>query len=99
AIGEYLSVKDSNMLYKIENDKRIFFVNKEVMVNESEISKFIDFYWRVYNDLSVPYTVYHAVAQQKPILTQDKGFLGEMIAEYNIGEVLDDSFNNLTEKI
>lgn len=59
------------------------------------IRHYIDFYWRGYNDWSVPFTVYEAATLRKPILALNSGFLPEMVNVYKLGAVVENSFSGL----
>lgn len=52
------------------------------------IHKYVDFYWRGYDDWSVPFTVYEAATLGKPILALDSGFLPELVRVCKLGCVI-----------
>lgn len=55
----------------------------------------VDFYFRSYDDFSVPFTVYEAGTVGKPILAQDFKFLPHMVTYYNLGVVVDKKLEDL----
>lgn len=61
------------------------------------IRKNVDFYFRSYDDFSVPFTVYEACTLEKPVLTQDIGFLPQMIKYYQLGSVVSENLENLEQ--
>jgi topoisomerase IA-like protein len=58
-------------------------------VNESFISDQIDFYYRSLSDLSVPYTVYVAANERKPLVTHNFGALPILIKKERLGFIID----------
>lgn len=80
--------------------------NANILVFEeftSFSSKFIknniDFYFRGYDDYSVPLTVYESCTMQKPILALSKGFLPNLVEHYCIGTVVQEDFSNLKDSL
>lgn len=55
----------------------------------------VDFYFRSYDDFSVPFTVYEAGTVGKPILAQDFKFLPHMLEHYDLGVVVDKNLEGL----
>lgn len=98
-IGEFIKKHDFNEYKKIISNPNILFLDGKVRIDEEKISQYIDFYWRVYDDYSVPFTVYNAVYLNKPILTMDKGFLKEMVTEYDLGTVLENDMSDIVRTI
>ena len=94
-LGSYYSRTNPKLIDKLKSDPRIFFYNKFISIDEDKISKYIDFYWRAYRDLSTPFTVYHSAKVKKPILAQGPGFLKEMVENYNLGATVKDNFEDL----
>lgn len=95
-IGTYLNNNNKPLYEELKKNKKILFLDGYHHLDLKEITKFIDFYWRVYLDLSLPWTVYEAAQYKKPILTQNIGFLGEVVKKYSIGYILEDDFSNLS---
>lgn len=94
-MSEYMQKRNINEYKKLINNPNVLFIDGKVQINEKYIARYIDFYWRVYDDYSVPFTVYNAAYLSKPILTMEKGFLNEMVSKYNLGFVLKDEFANV----
>lgn len=78
----------------IEN-KNIIFFDEYTQFSDEFIKNNIDFYFRVYDDYSVPYSIFEASSLLKPILTMNRGILGEIVKNNNIGSVVDDEFIEL----
>src|SRR5690625_2745188 len=98
-LGEFIKKHDLNTYENLLSNPNVLFLDGKIKFNESYISQYIDFYWRVYDDCSVPFTVYNAAHFKKPILTMDKGFLKEMVLKYNLGSMLDNDMSNISEAI
>lgn len=96
-LGEFIKKHDVNAYKNLLSNPNVLFLDGKIKLNESYISNYIDFYWRVYDDFSVPFTVYNAAYLKKPILTMNKGFLKEMVMEYNLGYVLDNDMSNVLQ--
>jgi hypothetical protein len=82
-----------------EKNDQIFLVGNYATFSSSLIVSKVDFYWRVYDDLSVPYTIYEAVSYSKPTLTMKYGILPEIVSGYNVGDVIADDFSNIKDVI
>lgn len=98
-LGEFIKKCDINTYENLVANPNVLFLDGKVEIDEEYVSQFIDFYWRVYEDYSVPYTVYNAVYLKKPILSMDKGFLKEMVEEYGLGSILKNDMSNLIEAL
>lgn len=98
-LGDFIKKHDLNTYNNILSNPNILFLDGKIKFNEKYISQYVDFYWRVYDDYSVPFTVYNAAYYKKPILTMNKGFLKEMVSEYDLGSVLDSNMSNLKNAI
>jgi len=61
------------------------------------ILKYVDFYFRGYDDFSVPYSAYEAITFKKPLLALNMGFLPEFIEKYNLGCTLKSDFSNIND--
>lgn len=96
-LSGFIKKYDFNTYKKLLSNPNVLFLDGNIKLNESYISQFIDFYWRVYDDYSVPFTVYNAAHLKKPILTMNKGFLKEMILGYDLGCVLENDMSNLLD--
>lgn len=84
AIG--LPVDVFNKLDEIDN---ITLIEGPLNINEDEVCEYIDFYWRSYCDLSVPYSIYSAVKNYKKTVCFNEGYLSELVSSASIGIVLD----------
>ncbi|MBT2600523.1 MULTISPECIES: hypothetical protein [unclassified Oceanobacillus] len=98
-IGDFIKKQDFNTYSDLLSNPSVLFLDGKINLNELYISKYIDFYWRIYDDYSVPFTIYNAAYLNKPTLTMDKGFLKEMVSSYGLGEVLDSNMSNLENAI
>lgn len=56
--------------------------------SDSFIRDNIDFYFRGYKDISVPFTIYEACSYAKPTIALNTGFLPSLIGHNNIGEIV-----------
>lgn len=74
---------------KVESNEHIYNIGSKYLVPSIIIEEYMDYYYRVIDDLSVSYTVYEAAWNKKPILTEMTGFLPEMVSEFNLGYVID----------
>lgn len=98
-VGEYLSKEDPETLNFLKQDPRIYLVDDYVKVDETRLSAVVDFYWRGYNDLSVPLTIYNAMTVEVPMLVQAHGFLSEAVKKYSLGAVVSNDFIDLDKAI
>ena len=74
---------------------QVLLFDRYVRIDDSQVSPLIDFHWRVYTDQSVPFTVYHAVTNLKPILTMPFGFLHQLVADCNLGAIVEPDFRDV----
>lgn len=98
-IGRYLDRTRPDILQFLREDPRILFVDEFIHLDETALAPYVDFYWRAYRDLSVPFTLYHAAALKKPVLAQGPGFVAEMVAAYGLGAVVAEDFHDLAEAL
>jgi len=92
--GEFTtSTRGKSLLERYEKHPDICVFGHFTRFSHDFIRQYVDFYWRSYDDWSVPFTVYEAVTLGKPILALDSGFLPEMIKAYNLGEITPYSFD------
>lgn len=96
-ISNYYAQKMPSLVSELDNNKNIFFVDEFIPIQEEKITAEIDFYWRVYRDFSTPLTVYHSASNKKPIVTQNKGLLSELVLNHSLGFVVLNDFSNLRE--
>lgn len=59
------------------------------------IAQYVDFYWRGYDDWSVPFTIYEAATFRKPVLALEAGFLPELVKTYGLGITTTPSFERI----
>lgn len=98
-IREFLEKYAPDTLRELMNDRRVFLVDQYVKINEAELVKYVDFYWRAYRDYSVPYGMYCAAHYKKPVLTYDVGFLSEAVRIYSLGAVISIDFSNIRQAL
>jgi len=96
-VGRYMQVKNPAALERLQQDSRVLLRDEFVPLDERELSPYVDFYWRVCTDLSVPLGLYMAATCRKPILTREPGFLAEAVKAYHLGEVLRADFSDIEE--
>ncbi len=87
------------MLEKYKSEPNVLVFGNYTTFSNCFIRENIDFYFRGYDDYSVPFTVYEACSVSKPILALDIGFLPEMVGKYNIGTVTDLQFGNVDDAL
>ncbi|MDX6153990.1 hypothetical protein [Marinococcus sp. PL1-022] len=97
-ISEEMKERNKKAYEILKEHSKVLIINEKIHINEKELSDYIDFYWRVYDDQSVPFTAYNAATIKKPILTKEIGFLGEMTSKYKIGIVLNEN-NTIDEQL
>lgn len=73
---------------KVKENEFILHIDENFPVHEKLLENEIDFFYRTVNDISVSYSVYVAASLGKPILTDNYGFLSEMVTAYNLGMVI-----------
>ncbi|MFV7790547.1 hypothetical protein ACNO6Z_06765 [Aliarcobacter lanthieri] len=96
--GEFNKTDEGKQLLKVYKDINQILTFKEyTKFSNIFIKEYVDFYWRVYDDWSVPFTLYESTALKKPILTKNIKFLPKIVLEENIGYVLMDNWNNLKD--
>lgn len=95
-IGDELKKKNKELYNELKHNVNILFIDGYYYLDMPKISKYIDFYWRVYLDFSVPATIYESAYYKKPILTQEKGFLSEAVSAYGLGYIVKDDYSNLS---
>lgn len=83
------------LLSKYDGIQSVLAFDRYTKFSEDFIVNDMDFYWRVYDDWSVPFTVYEAALVRKPILTMDIGFLPALVENEKLGFVLDQDWRNL----
>lgn len=96
--GDFSEAPDE-MLNSYNKNTNIIFFDTYTKFSSNFIERNIDFYFRVYDDYSVPYTIFEACSFNKPILTMKYGVLPDIVNSYKIGSVVDDDLLNLPEVI
>ena len=91
-ISKFLANNYPEVLDYMKNSKNVLFIEGFHQFNEEAISKYIDFYWRVYKDYSTPATIYKSAEFKKPILTMNQGFLSIAVKKYKLGSIVKDNF-------
>jgi len=89
------SLRSIKLLGSYRENKAIILFERYTCFSLEFIKNNFDFYFRVYSDYSVPYTVYESSSLRIPVLTMNKGFLPTLINQYNLGYVLNKEFTNL----
>ncbi len=80
---------------KFSKNRDICIFDSFTQFSSQFIDRYVDFYWRGYDDWSVPFSVYEAATFGKPTLALNSGFLPEMVTSYGIGKVVAPSFDDL----
>ncbi len=91
--------KSRKLLESYRNISNILIFEKYISFSASFIKNNIDFYFRGYDDYSVPFTIYEACSLKKPILALKTGFLPEMVELYELGIITDEKFRNLEQSL
>jgi hypothetical protein len=87
--GEFNRTKRGRELKsQYSKNPNILFFDHYTEFSDEFVDKYIDFYWRAYSDLSVPYTIYEAISLLKPIMCLKTGFLAELVSKSQIGPVI-----------
>ncbi|MDW2301104.1 glycosyltransferase [Vibrio alginolyticus] len=97
-LKDYLSGKNE-LRIELDKQENITLIDEFVDYNASEVSKYIDFYWRGLDDQSVSYSIYEAATNQKPTLALDFGFIGKAVKEYALGATVDSNMTNIFESL
>ncbi|MDR9366608.1 MAG: hypothetical protein RI575_14825 [Balneolaceae bacterium] len=84
---------------RMQESPYILFIDDSFEVNESYISDQIDFYYRSLSDLSVPYTVYVATNERKPLVAHNFGALPILIKKERLGFIVDTFEKEIQAKI
>lgn len=98
-IGEYLKELDPGAYQYLHTADQVLFLDEYLAIDEEKVAGYIDFFWRGYRDLSVPYSLYHAVLLRIPMLVLDVGFLGEVVSRESLGATVKKDFSNLREAL
>ncbi len=80
--------KFENLVETYASNEQILHINENFPVAEHFISDQIDFIYRCIDDISIAYSIYVACQINKPIITNDVGFLPHLIRENDLGMVL-----------
>lgn len=85
------------LIESYEHIPSILLFKEYIAFSSAFISSEIDFYFRSYDDYSVPFTIYEACSLGKPILSLNFGFLPQLIDVYRIGGTLNLNFSNIKQ--
>ena len=92
--GDFTNSKRcKGILKSLSENPNILLFEEYTQFSDVFIEQSIDFYWRAYSDISVPYTVYEAAKFGKPIMCLKLGFLQELVSVYNLGPIINLSDN------
>lgn len=87
--GEFLeSERGKQILKRYKAHPNIWVCDRFTRFSSEFILEQVDFYWRGYDDWSVPYTVYEAATLGKPTLALESGFLPHLVRKSKIGSVV-----------
>lgn len=75
----------------VDSNDYIFNIPTKHFVDKKIIKDYIDFYYRVLDDLSISYTLYEASEYEVPIITEKYGILPEVIEYYKNGLIYDEN--------
>lgn len=78
-----------NALYERISKRKDFIIYLGGDISEYQLSKSIDFVYRTLSDISVPLTLYNSSYAKIPIVTDEVGFLKDLILIHKVGVVLD----------
>lgn len=84
---------------RIQKSPHILFLEDSFEVIEPYISAQIDFFYRSLSDQSVPYTLYIAANESKPMVTHDVGAQPLLIKREGLGLILDNMEKEIPRKI
>ncbi|ANS84199.1 hypothetical protein VSVS12_00382 [Vibrio scophthalmi] len=94
--GEFeKNIRSLNLLSIYAQYPEILVYDRYINISDDFVRDNFNFYFRVYSDLSVPYTLYESCSLKIPMLTIDGFFLAELIKHSNIGFVLKKDFSNI----
>lgn len=94
--GEFdKSERSNNLKLKYSDFPEIDLVETYVGLTKSCIMDNFNYYFRVYDDLSVPYTLYESCSYYIPTISLDGCFTARLISHYGIGYVLDKDMTNV----
>lgn len=98
-LSNYFATRDATVLNWLREHPRVLLIDDFVPVDETELAPYVDFYWRVSLDLSIPLAVYTAATSQKPILTRRPGFLSELVEYYQLGSVMSEDMSDIRDAL
>lgn len=97
-ISGYLRQKHPEIFSYYTESKNIFFVDGFVKHEELDIKE-ISFVFKSNTDLSVPLSYYTAAKANVPIMAIEDTFSAEIVIAYNLGEVVNKDYKNLSQII
>lgn len=90
-----LNTNDSSFYWKaivvghsIKHNTDIFNIPIKYLVDSNLIRKYVNYYYRVIDDFSISYTLFESCYYEKPLITENYGFLPDVINFYNIGFII-----------
>lgn len=98
-ISRFMKEQCPAELERIKKCENILLLESYRSIDEASIAQKFDFYWRAYNDLSTPTSVYFAAFNRKPIITLNLGFIAALVGESNLGFVVENDFSNLRQQL
>lgn len=91
--GEFMETARGRALVgRYSSNYNIFISPHFTRFSPDFIRQYVDFYWRGYDDWSVPFTIYEAATLGKPVLALEAGFLPELVKTYRLGITTTSSF-------
>jgi len=93
-IKEWLIEVDSETYRSLRNCSKCKFIAKEAYIPSNYWPELCDFVWKVYNDYSVPYTIYNSTYHSIPFVTLEDTFLSEVVEKTGIGCSLSEDLLN-----
>lgn len=87
------------LLESLRAHPQVVVFDRHVRLPHGFIRGRFDYFWRGYTDYSVPFSVYEAAALGIPLLALPNGFLGKMVAHYQLGAIVAQDYSNVHEAI
>jgi len=97
-IGPNYLDNDFTLIEQLKKHEAIIFIEQYLDLSPSRWNEIADFIYKVYDDISVPHSVYSCASSKLPFVTKKDTFLGEMIEFYKIGFTID-SFYDISQNL
>jgi len=94
-INKVQDLEQYNSIKLLKDLNNVLLYEREIGFDECEMKDYYDFMWRVYDDWSVPISLYIAASNSIPTLTKRHGFLPELIDKYELGSVISPDWSNV----